>query len=130
MEIKQDYTHPPAPAGLHDETSFESPFDSGISRLAILARSSRREIFAAARQIWRLFPGPYIREQTAPRPCKTQSPASACASAADLSQAWYVFVRFLFWAWCEYLNGDSHAQVPIRSMLCTQSNYTSLSHWF
>ena len=127
--IKQADAHTPAPAGSHGETFFESPFDCGISRLAILARSSRRETFAAARQIWLPFRGPYKREQTVPRPCKTQSPASACACAADLSQAWCVFVRFLFWAWSEYLNGDSRAQVPIQLMLCTPPNYTSLSHW-
>jgi len=116
----EDAAHRSARAGLHTGVFLNGPNDRAISRLAIPARSLRREIFAASRQIWRPFPGPYKREQTALRPCKTQSPASACASAADLSQAWCVFVRFWFWAWCEYLNGPGWAQVPIRSMLCTQ----------
>ena len=115
-ETKEGRAHTPIELGLPGEASFEGPQDSGISRLAIPARSLRRETFAAAPQIWRPFPGPYTREQTAPRPCKTQSPASACACAADLSQASCVFVRFLFWAWFEYLNDDSYAQVPIRSI--------------
>jgi hypothetical protein len=127
--VDEDLTHTAAPSGLPGQASFESPWESGISRLAIPARSSRRETSVAARQIWRPFPGRYTRAQTAPRPCKTQSPASACVSAADLSQAWCVFVRFSFWAWFEYLSGDSCAQVLIRSILCTQSDYTPLSYW-
>ena len=39
-------------------------------------------------------------------------------------------VRFravlLFWAWFEYLNEHSRAQVAIRSIVCTEANYTAI----
>ena len=94
MEMDGDFSDTTTPSGLPGQASIESPQDGAISRLATPARSLRQETFAASQQIWMLSPCPCIRVQTVPRPCKTQSPASACAFAADLSQAWCVFVRF------------------------------------